>query len=471
MKRTKNIRRLVAPVLVLGLVAAACGDDDEDADDPPAEETTADTEATEETTADTEATEETTADTEASGDTTATTEGGGGAVETPEEYDPGITDESIKIGHSIALSGPASAYGVIAQAIEGCVNMINDNGGITMADGLARQIEFIVYDDGYDPARGVENVRRLVEEDEVFALWATLGTPVNSAFWDYVNDEEVPHLFLATGASKWGAGYLESHPWTIGWQPAYTTESYIYGKWLADEHPGSTVAVLFQNDDYGKDYLNGFKAAIEGTDIEVIAELSYETADPTVDQQVTELANSEADVFFNIATPKFAAQAITKVAELGWQPIHLLNSVSGSRASVLEPAGLDNSTGIISAQYLKDPNDPQWEGDEAMAAYNEWAAEYIPDVNPLDTFAFFGWSQCDTMQKLLASSPPTREGLREAVGMMDFDLPQGLPGVRVVTGPDDGYPIETMQLAQFNGESYEFIGESQSYEGATPIVE
>lgn len=406
------------------------------------------------------------------GDDGAGSAGDGDGQATP---DPGITDTEIHLGGSYPLSGPASAYSTIATAVEGYFNYVNEElGGVEMGDGQTRTIEFTVYDDAYEPPRIVENAKRLIEEDQVFALFNTLGTPTNTAIVDYVNQQEVPHLFVATGASKWGSD-IETWPWTTGWQPAYTTESAIYAEYLKDEFPdGAEVAVLFQNDDYGKDYLNGFKAGIEGSDITIVAEESYEVADPTVDSQVVNLSRTDADVFFNITTPKFASQAISKIGELDWDPLHLLNNVSSSIQSVLEPAGLENADGLVTAAYIKDPSDPQWEDDEAMQTYREHADEYAPDLNADDPFGVYGFAVAETIVTALEQTEePTRAALMEAVRNLDLEIGLLLPGVRVMTGPDEGYPIETEQLQRFNASSgaWELFGDLISYEGETPLVE
>lgn len=381
---------------------------------------------------------------------------------------PGITDTSIKIGASYPLSGPASGYATIARALEACVDWTNAEGGVDVGDGKTRDLELTVYDDAYDPAKAVQNAKRLVEQDEVFALVNPLGTPSNSAIVDYMNEQEVPHVFLATGASKWGAT-PEEWPWTIGWQPAYSLEAAVYGEFLKESHPGATVAVLFQNDDYGEDYLSGFESAIEGSDIEIIARESYEVADPSVDSQVVNLAQSDADVFFNITTPKFAAQAIKAVGGTGWDPIHLLNSVSGSVESVLKPAGLENAEGIYSALYLKEPSDATWDDDEAMVEYKALGEKY-GDFNVEDPFGLFAFAICDTVKKTLENmEAPTRDAFMESVHNLDLELPLLLPGINVKTGEGDAFPIESMQLRQFTGGEWVIQGEIVSYEGATPI--
>jgi branched-chain amino acid transport system substrate-binding protein len=396
---------------------------------------------------------------------TGTGAGGDGAAASP-----GITDDTVKLGSSYPQSGPASAYGVIGQAVTACFDRVNAEGGIEMGDGQTREVEFIIYDDAYAPDRAVQNTRRLVEQDEVFAVFNPLGTPNNEAIRPYLNDNEVPHIYLATGASTWGAE-VEQYPWTIGWQPSYPTESAIYGQFLQDEFPdGATVAVLYQNDDYGEDYLGGFEAAIEGTDIEIIARESYEVADPSVDSQMVNLAQSGADVFFNITTPKFAAQALAAEGRSDWDPLHLLNSVSASISAVLEPAGLENAEGVYTAQYLKEPSDPAWEDDEAMQDYRE-AGEQYGNFNLDDPFGVFGFAVCGTMVEALSQmEEPTRESLMESVRNMEYEEPLLLPGIRVATnGEDDTFPIEAMQLVRFEGGEWETVGDVVDFEGETPV--
>ena len=438
MNRTIGRHRLVVVLLALLLVAAACGRDDD---------------------------ETTSAGAGGGTDTSGGSDGGGEEV----EPSPGITDTEIKLGGSYPLSGPASAYAVIGSSVTACFEQANAAGGVKSADGKTRKVSFTIYDDSYEAAKIVTNAKRLVEQDNVFALFNTLGTPTNTAIFDYMNQQEVPHIYVATGASKWGAD-VEGKPWTIGWQPAYPTEAAIYGTFLTEQFPdGASVAVLFQNDDYGKDYLSGFEAAIEGTNIEIVARESYETADPSVDSQVVNLAQSNADVFFNITTPKFAAQAIKAIPQTNWEPLHLLNSVSASIASVLQPAGIENAEGIYTAQYLKEPSDPRWADDEGMTAYKE-AAEEFGDFNVEDPFGIFGFGVCRTMlDSLEAMEAPTRAALMEAARNLDTEHPLLIPGITVKTGADDGFPIEAMQLVQFNNGGWEPQGDVISYEGKTPI--
>ena len=282
------------------------------------------------------------------------------------EASPGITDTSIKIGGSYPFSGPASAYRSIALGAQAKFKQVNAEGGV---DG--RKIEFITLDDAYEPPKAVQNARRLIQQDEVFALFNTLGTPNNVAIWDFVNEEEVPHLYVATGASLWGAD-VDAHPYTTGWQPDYVTESQVYADFLDKENPNAKVAVLYQNDAFGEDLLNGFKEAIKGTDIKVVAEESYEVTDPTVSSQMAKLAGSDADVFLNISTPKFGAQAIAAQRKLGWKVLHIINNVSASKPLVLEPVGLENAQGLISTAYFKDPAEgSEWDDDPAVKEYKE----------------------------------------------------------------------------------------------------
>jgi branched-chain amino acid transport system substrate-binding protein len=375
-------------------------------------------------------------------------EGGGEAA------DPGITDTTIKLGGSYPFSGPASGYGTISRGANAYFQYVNDQGGVN-----GRKIEFVTYDDAYEPQRALTNARRLVEQDEVFALFNTLGTANNLAIWDYANQQEVPHVLVATGASDWGAD-IQAHPWTIGWQPNYVTEARVYAQYLKENKPDATVAVLYQNDAFGEDLLGGFEEAIKGTGIRIVDRQSYEVSDPSVASQVNKLAASGADVFLDITTPKFGAQAVAAVAQTSWKPLHLLNNVSASKTQVLVPVGLENAQGIITTAYFKDPEDPQWADDEAMRTYKENLAKYEPDADPNETFNAYGWTVASTLVEALKQmKEPTRESLMEAVRNLDVEIPMLLPGIRVQTSPTDGYPIEAMQISQFRGENYHLIGE------------
>jgi branched-chain amino acid transport system substrate-binding protein len=371
-------------------------------------------------------------------------DGGGG------ESDPGITDDSIKIGGSYPFSGPASAYRSIEQGAQAYFSKLNAEGGV---DG--REIEFVTLDDAYEPAKAIQNARRLIQEEQVFALFNTLGTANNVAIWDYANKQEVPQVYVATGASLWGAD-VASHPWTIGWQPDYVTESQVYADYLKKEKPQAKVAVLYQNDAFGEDLLDGFKEATKGTDIRVVAEESYEVTDPTVSSQMSKLAGSDADTFLNITTPKFGAQAIVAADKLGWDVLHIINNVAASKLLVLEPAGLDKSQGLISTAYFKDPASTEWSDDESMTEFKEALAKYEPRANPEDPFCAFGWAVAWTMAEALkAMKEPTREAFMDSVRNMDIEVPILLPGIDVKTsGEQDGYPIEAMQIQRFEGENW-----------------
>jgi len=388
--------------------------------------------------------------------TTAAPSGQGQAQVTP---DPGITDTEIKIGSSYAFSGNTSFYGVISKMHQAYIKFLNEEkGGVKMGDGKTRKLTYTVYDDAYVPARMVENVKRLVEQDQVFTVFNTLGTPTNSAIWDYLNEQKVPQLFVATGASKWGD--YQGHPWTIGWQPTYPSESKVYVEYLKKEKPNAKVAILYQNDDYGKDYQGAFEKAIAGTGITVVAKETYEATDPTVDSQVTNLSKTGADVFFNVSTPKFAAQAIKKVAELGWTPLHVLNGVSASIPSVLQPAGLDNSKGIVTSTYGKDPADPKYDSDPAMKEFKRIVAKYDSSLNPLDTLVAYGYGVMETLVKTLeGTKAPTRKALIDSArSISNFHPSLALDGVNVNTTATDAFPIEALQIENFDGKAFVLQG-------------
>jgi len=370
------------------------------------------------------------------------------------KYDPGATDTEIKVGHITAYSGPASAYGVIGKAIAAYVNMVNDQGGVN-----GRKINFISVDDGYSPPKTVEQARKLVEQDEVLVLFNPLGTPPNSAIHRYMNQKKVPHLFLATGATKWGDP--KNFPWTMGWQPNYQSEAKIYAQHLLETKPNAKVAVLFQNDDYGKDYLKGFKDGLGAKAASmIIKEVSYEVTDPTIDSQMVTLKSTGADVFFNITTPKFAAQAIKKAAEIGWKPVHYLNSVSASVGAVMTPAGLENGVGLITAGYIKDPTDAQWQKGKEWDDFTGWLKKYVPGADIKDVNYVYGYTAAQGLVHTLkqAGDNLTRENIMKQAASLDMTLPMLIPGVNVKTGPDDFFPIERMQLQKFTGKTWELFG-------------
>jgi branched-chain amino acid transport system substrate-binding protein len=381
-------------------------------------------------------------------------DGGAGGGSKSAASSPGITDTSIKLGGSYPFSGPASAYASIASGAKARFEAENAKGGV---DG--RKINFITLDDGYEPQRAVTNARRLVEQEKVFALFNTLGTPNNLAIWDYVNQRKVPHVFVATGASYWGAD-IAKHPYTIGWQPDYVSEAKGYAEFLKGEKPKAKVAVLYQNDGFGKDLLRGFEKAIKGTDVKIVARESYEVTDPTITSQMRKLAASGGDTFLNITTPKFSAQAIAALAKSDWKPLHILNNVGASKKLVLEPVGLKNAKDVVSMTYFKDPEDPQWADDAAMKEYKAGLKKYEPKADPLDSFCTYGWAAASTMiEALKAMKEPTREALMDAVRNMDVEIPILLPGVKVTTSEDDGYPIQATQIMKFNGENWELQGD------------
>jgi branched-chain amino acid transport system substrate-binding protein len=379
------------------------------------------------------------------------------------KYDQGASDTEIKIGHTGPYSGPASAYGNIGKTIEAWFKKVNDEGGVNK-----RKINFITYDDAYSPPKTREMVRKLVEEDKVLFVFNTLGTPSNTMIWDYLNESKVPQLFVATGASKWGDP--KGHPWTMGYQPDYQTESIIYAKHILANVKDAKIAVLMQNDDYGKDYFNGFKIGL-GKDVDKIVKVAtYEVADPTVDSQIIQLKDTGANVFFNITTPKFAAQAIKKVGELGWKPAHYLNNVSSSVGSVLKPAGYDHSQGVITALYLKDPTDKQWESSPDFQAWKAFMGKYLPNGNLADGNYVFGYSVSNLMTTVLknAGDELTRANvMKQAASLKNVDLPLLLPGIKVNTSATDFYPIQSVQLARFKGETWERFGEILSNESAS----
>jgi branched-chain amino acid transport system substrate-binding protein len=371
------------------------------------------------------------------------------------KYDPGASDKEIVIGHTGPYSGPASAYGTIGKAIQAYFNKVNDEGGVN-----GRKLRLISYDDGYSPPKIVEQTRRLVEQDEVLFIFNQLGTPTNTAIHKYMNAKKVPQLFVATGATKWGDP--KNFPWTMGWQPNYQTEGKIYAQYILENKPDAKIAILYQNDDYGKDYLKGFKDGLgeKGQKL-IVKELSYEVTDPTVDSQIIELKGSGADTFFNITTPKFAAQAIRKAADIDWKPLHFLNNVSASVGSVLTPAGLDKSIGIVTSLYAKDPTDPQWANDQGFKDWSAWMDKYFPDGDKTDTFNVFGYNVAYTVVAVLkqCGDELTRANvMKQAANIKDLEVPMLLPGVKINTSPTDFFPIEQEQLARFNGKVFELFG-------------
>jgi branched-chain amino acid transport system substrate-binding protein len=369
-------------------------------------------------------------------------------------YDGGANDTEIKIGGISPYSGPASAYGAIGKAIGAYIDKVNAEGGVN-----GRKIKWISYDDGYNPAKTVEMARKLVEQDEVLILFNTLGTPPNSAIHRYMNQKKVPQLFVATGATKWGDP--KNFPWTMGWQPNYQSESKIFAQHIMDTKPNAKIGIIYQNDDYGKDYLKGFEDGLgDKARTMIIKKLTYEVTDPTIDSQMVELKASGADTFFNITTPKFAAMAIKKAAEIGWKPAHYLNSVSASVGSVIVPAGVENAVGIITAGYLKDPTDSQWANDQGYKDWLTWMQRYAPQGDLKDINYVYGYTAAQGLVEVLKKMGDnlTRENVMRQAANLDFTLPMLLPGVNVKTTPDDFYPIEREQLMRWNGKTWELFG-------------
>ena len=372
------------------------------------------------------------------------------------KYDTGATDTEIKIGNIMPYSGPASAYGVIGKTEQAYFNKINAEGGIN-----GRKINFISYDDGYSPPKTVEQARKLVESDEVLLIFNSLGTPPNSAIHKYMNAKKVPQLFVATGATKWNDP--KDFPWTMGWQPSYQSESHIYAKYLLKEKPDAKIAVLYQNDDYGKDYLKGLKDALGAKAASmIVAEESYETTEPTIDNHVVKLKASGANVFFDVTTPKFAAQAIKKAAEIDWKALHILNNVSANVGSVMKPAGFEASQGILSANYLKDPVDPQWDNDAGNKEFLAFLAKDFPEGDKTNNSVVVGYSVAQTMVHVLkqCGDDLTRANImKQAANIKDFRPEMLLPGIKINTSPTDFAPIDQLQLMRFKGEKWEMFGD------------
>ena len=372
------------------------------------------------------------------------------------KYDVGATDTEIKIGNIMPYSGPASAYGVIGKTEDAYFKKINAEGGIN-----GRKINFISYDDAYSPPKTVEQARKLVESDEVLFIFNSLGTPPNSAIQKYMNTKKVPQLFVATGATKWNDP--KEFPWTMGWQPNYQSESRIYAKYILKEKPNAKIAILYQNDDYGKDYVKGLKDGLGAKAASmIVAEDSYETTQPTIDSNIVKLKSTNADIFFNVTTPKFAAQAIKKMAESEWKPLHFLNNVSASIGSVMKPAGFDNSQGIISSNYLKDTSDPQWKDDAGMKAFDEFLTKYFPEGNRVDGSVMYGYTVAQGLVYVLKACGDnlTRENImKQAASINGLELGGLLPGIKVQTSATDFAPLSQLQLMRFKGEKWDLFGD------------
>ena len=382
------------------------------------------------------------------------------AASAQKKYDPGATDTEIKIGNIMPYSGPASSYATIGKTEDAYFKKINSEGGIN-----GRKINFISYDDGYNPAKTVEQARKLVESDEVLLIFNSLGTANNTAIQKYMNTKKVPQLFVSTGAAKWNDP--KNFPWTMGWQPNYQVEARIYAAYILKNHPGKTIGVMYQNDDFGKDYVIGLREGLgDQANKLIVMEASYETTSPTVDSQVVQIRSANPDIFVNISTPKFAAQAIKKLGELKWAPVHFLTNVSVSVGSVMKPAGYENGQGILSAAYLKDPKDPQWKDD---AGLNEWRAfmtKWYPEGDQEDAATVFAYGVAKGLEQVLRQCKDdlTRENIMRQAANLNFEIGIYLPGTRIKTSPTDFAPLEQLQMMRFKGESWELFGPLMSGE-------
>lgn len=381
-----------------------------------------------------------------------------GGVLAQKKYDPGASDAEIKIGNIMPYSGPASAFGVIGKTEAAYFRKINAEGGIN-----GRKITFISYDDAYSPPKAVEQARKLVESDEVLLIFNPLGTPSNTAVQKYLNGKKVPQLFVASGATRWNDP--KAFPWTMGWQPSYQSEAHIYAHYLLTEKPDAKIAVLYQNDDFGKDYVKGLKDGLGAKAAMIVAEESYDTSEPTMDDHVARLKASGADVFISITTPKFAAQALKRLAEIDWKPLQFLTNISASVGAVMMPAGFENAQGVISTAYAKDPADPQWDDDPGMKKFNDFIRAYDPDGNRLDGATVYGYGVAQTLVEVLTQCGDdlTRENvMKQAQNIRDFAPDTLLPGIRINTSPTDFAPINQLQMMRFKGQKWERFGDIMS---------
>ena len=379
----------------------------------------------------------------------------GGLAFAAGQYGPGVTDTEIKLGSTMPYSGPASSYGTIGKSEAAYFAMVNDQGGVN-----GRKIDFIVRDDAYSPPKTVEDIRELVEQDHVLATFNTLGTPPNSAIRAYMNDNKVPQLLVATGANKWNDP--KHYPWTIGWQPSYQIEARIYARYILNNIPDAKIAVLYQNDDFGKDYLIGLREGLGDKAAKlIVATQTYETTDATIDSQVVALQGSGANVLVTAAIPKFVAQEIRKMYDIGWKPTHILSNVSTSVGTVMRPAGPEKAAGVISTAYFKDPTDPQWQDTPEYKDWLAWMKKYNTSGNVADAFTVYGYSAAQTMVAVLkqCGNDLTRENLmKQAASIHDLKLPMLLPGIVVSTSADDFAPIKQMQLMKFDGATWKLFG-------------
>src|ERR1700737_719007 len=383
-----------------------------------------------------------------------------GSARAQKKYDTGAADTEIKNGNIMPYSGPASAYGGIGKTEEAYFKKINAEGGIN-----GRKINFVSYDDGYSPPKTVEQARKLVESDEVLLIFNPLGTPDNTAIQKYMNSKKVPQIFVSTGAAKWNDP--KNFPWTMGWQPNYQTEARIYAAYILKNHPGKTIGVLYQNDDFGKDYVIGLREGLgDQANKLIVMEASYETTSPTVDSQVVQIKAANPDFFVNISTPKFAAQAIKKIGELAWHPVQFLTNVSASVGGVMKPAGYENDQGILSAAYLKDPKDPQWKNDPAMNEWRAFMTKWHSEGDQDEAATVFAYGIAKGLEQVLKQCKDdlTRENIMKQAASLNFEIGIYLPGTRIKTSPTDFAPLEQLQMMRFKGESWELFGPLMSGE-------
>ena len=388
------------------------------------------------------------------------------AEQTATEQAPAPLKE-IKLGQTMPYSGPASAYGTIGRVEVAYFKMLNEQGGVN-----GRKISLLSEDDGYNPAKTVEQTRKLVEQDDVLLLFQSLGTPCNSATQKYLNAKKVPQLFISTGATKWGDP--KNYPWTMAFNPSYQLEARTYATYIKEHQPKAKIGVLYQNDDFGKDYLTGLREGLGDKASMIVKEVSYETTDATIDSQLATLQASGADTFFNVSTPKFAAQAIRRAYDSGWKPVQYLANVSGSVGSVLKPAGLDKATGVITTTYLKDPNDKQWDQDPGMKEYKAFMAKYYPEGDLNDANNIYAYAAAQTMVQVLkqCGDDLSRDNvMKQAASLKDYAPNVVLPGIKINTSPDDYFPFDTMQLAKFNGTMYELVAPQQQATAAPAPTE
>ena len=384
-----------------------------------------------------------------------------GSALAQKKYDTGASDTEIKIGNIEAYSGPASAYGIIGKTEEAYFKMVNDNGGIK-----GRKINFITYDDGYSPPKTVEQTRKLVESDEVLFIFNPLGTPTQSAVHKYMNAKKVPQLFIASGSSKWDDA--KNFPWTMGYQPSYRSEARIFAKYVLANKPDAKVGVLYANDDFGKDYVLGLKDVFgDKASKLIVAQETYENSEPTIDSHIFKLKDAGADVFINISTPKFAAQAIKKMHEIGWKPMHLMTDVSISIGAVMKPAGFDASEGVLSAGYLKDAADPQWKDDAGMKKFMAFVEKYMPGANIADANMVYGYSAAQTMVHVLeqCGDDLTHANImKQAASIKQFVPDTLIPGIHVKTSATDFAPIEQLKMMKFTNGKWDLFGDVLSAE-------